>query len=384
MNMPLTGVSLDELVALTLRSLRQAPTGLAALLSATTEALDARLVAVSLVPASGRPETLGAAGPDGPGLSQRTGEDDAMLRSLSRQMEPAPVHPDLRAGAWVDHEHVWSVTSCIDEETSCVVIAAGDHPMDPEELLRASAPMTVLAFIISQDRNSKDLRHHAVEADQQRSLLLAGLHHDLRTPLTGIVGSARTLIQRNEQLAPAVRREFLDSIVRQADRLTRMVADTLDRGNDRDGPVRQSKVRVTDLCERAVAAARMSRGGSISVEAPDEEICTDGDRVERVLLNLLDNALKYSPEGSSVYLIAESLEGRARFTVADQGPGVAHDVLPRLFSPYVSDSGRSDGTGLGLNSAKQVVEEDLSGRLSYSRHEGWTRFVMDVPVEVEA
>lgn len=374
-------MSLDELVALSLRTLRRAPTGLAALLSATSEALGARLVATCLTTGSEPPETLGVGGPDRPRLSQRTGEDHDMLRGLSRHLEPYVVPAGERAGVWTEYAHVCAISSRIDDQTNCVVVAAGDSQLDPSDLTRASAPLTVLAFVIAQDRISKDLRHQAVETDQQLSLLLASLHHDLRTPLTGILGSARTLIQRDSQIGPDVRAELLESIVRQADRLTRMVGATLDRTRERDRPVRRAMANLRDLTEHSVAAAMMSRKGSIIIEAPDLDICTDPDRLERVLLNLLDNALKYSPPDSPVYLIADPHDGWARITVADRGPGVSHDVLPQLFAPYVSDPLRGDGTGLGLTSAKHIIEEDLKGRISYSRHEGWTRFVIDVPID---
>ena len=378
--MQVTALDLDELVTLALRSLRRAPTGLAAVLSGTAGALEAHLVAACVIPAAGIPETLASAGPDGPGLSSRTGEDHTMLRALGSEMDALLVPPAMRSGRWRDYEHVAAVSSCIDESTSCLVMVGSDSPIDLGTLQRASAPVTVLVHLITQERASRELRHRASEADQEISLLLAGLHHDLRTPLTGILGSARTLIDRGSEVSPEIRHELLESIVRQTDRLTRMVNDTLERDRHRDGPVRMVKVRLRDLVERAAAAAMMGRKGMITVESPaDTEICTDADRLERALLNLLDNALKYSPEGEAVYLIAEEQDGWARFTAADNGPGVAHDILPRLFTAYASDTGRSDGVGLGLNSAKQVIEQDLGGLLSYSRREGWTRFVASVP-----
>lgn len=377
--MQTTEIALDDLVTLSLRSLRRAPTGLAALLSGAANALSAELISASVIPAGGTPETLASAGPDGPGLSQRTGEDHSMLQALANEMHSVVVPSGIRAGKWTDYAHVAAVSSCIDESTSCLVLVAGDDPADLRILQRVSAPVAVLAHVITQERVSFQHRHRAVEADQEMSLLLAGLHHDLRTPLTGILGSAKTLIARDSQVSKEIRHELLESIVRQADRLTRMVGDTLDRDRHRDGPVRLAKVRLSDLAERVAAAAMMGREGIVNVEAPDTEICVDGDRLERALLNLLDNALKYSPSGSPVFLIAEERDGWARFTTADNGPGVAHDILPRLFTAYASDTARTDGVGLGLNSAKQVIEQDLGGRLSYSRHEGWTRFVASVP-----
>lgn len=373
--------TLDEIVVLSLRSLRRAPTGLAALLSAGAEALDADLVAAYLAPAASLPEALFGGGIDGPVLSQRAGEDHRMLAYLTSQMAPADVPADAREGQWCEYEHVAAIASCLDEHTNCVVIAGGQKPIGHETLRRISAPVALLTYVIVQDRRSRELRRDAIEADQDLSLLLAGLHHDLKTPLTGILGSAKTIINKDEVLTDEVRGEMLDSIVRQADRLTRMVGDALNRDRDREGPVRAEAVNLRHLAERASSAAMMGRSGIVVVEAPDVEFHTDGDRVERVLLNLLDNALKYAPDGTNVFLVAEENEGWAKFTVADNGPGVAQDVLPRLFAPYVSDPTRSEGTGLGLNSAKQVIEQELGGRLAYSRREGWTRFSVTVPGE---
>src|SRR5687767_9259572 len=98
--MQTTDMALDDLVTLSLRSLRRAPTGLAALLSGSANALNAELISASVIPTLGAPETLAAAGPDGPGLSQRTGEDHLMLRALANEMQAVVVPPDVRAGKW--------------------------------------------------------------------------------------------------------------------------------------------------------------------------------------------------------------------------------------------------------------------------------------------
>ncbi len=140
--MQATEVPLDNLVALSLRSLRRAPTGLAAVLSGAAQALDARLVAACFVPAAGPPETLGSAGPDGPSLSQRNGEDHAMLVALARQMEAVDVDPGIQTGIWQDYGYVAAISSCIDEHISCVVVVGSDRPVDLSTLQRVSAPVT--------------------------------------------------------------------------------------------------------------------------------------------------------------------------------------------------------------------------------------------------
>ncbi|HET6770568.1 MAG TPA: ATP-binding protein [Actinomycetota bacterium] len=105
---------------------------------------------------------------------------------------------------------------------------------------------------------------------------------------------------------------------------------------------------------------------------------TDTARLERALLNLVDNALKYSPPGHAVHMLGESSDRGFVFTVADCGPGVNPSVVPTLFSAYATDPDRSDGLGLGLHSVAVLVEE-LGGRVRYARQAGWTRFSIHIP-----
>lgn len=142
--------------------------------------------------------------------------------------------------------------------------------------------------------------------------------------------------------------------------------------------MRPRRVALDELIQRVAAAGTVGRGGDVNVEAPELLITTDAHRLERALLNLLDNALKYAPSGAPVHIIVESSPSGATVTVADSGEGVAPDVLPRLFGAYATNSSRTDGTGLGLHSARRLAE-DLRGRIDYSRVSGWTRFSVYVP-----
>ncbi|HVL65613.1 MAG TPA: ATP-binding protein, partial [Actinomycetota bacterium] len=151
----------------------------------------------------------------------------------------------------------------------------------------------------------------------------------------------------------------------------------------RDGPAREQRVNLRLLAERVASAAALGSRGNVVVEAPDEWAVTDPDRLERALLNLLDNALKYTPEDAPVHLIVVREGDRLSVTVADRGPGVSPDILPRMFTPYTTDPSRSDGTGLGLNSVKRLVQ-DIGGQISYSRFREWTRFTITLPDLEEA
>jgi signal transduction histidine kinase len=284
---------------------------------------------------------------------------------------------------WSAFGHTMSTAIVLDGSLACLVSVATEDELDPAQLGHSTAAVGLLAQMIVLRRDIERLRQELHDLQQDRSLLTAGLHHDLKGPLTSILGSARTLIARYERLDDELRMDLLAGIVSRSERLNRMLTETLDRqSSDPNAPVRRMKADLKELTERAAAAAMSGRNGDVVVEC--EPICfvTDPDRLERALLNLLDNALKYSPPETAAYLIVEREGASVSLTVADNGPGVSPDVLPGLFTPYATDPTRTDGTGLGLHSVRILVEE-LGGRVGYARHSGWTRFTMTLPAEDE-
>jgi two-component system sensor histidine kinase MprB len=158
-----------------------------------------------------------------------------------------------------------------------------------------------------------------------------------------------------------------------------MMTEALEKGEEGpDTPVRLREEELAEIARRAAGAARVGRGGEILIEVPEVRLVTDSGRVERALLNLLDNALKYSPTDQAVHLLGEANPDGFTLTVADAGPGVSPAVVPTLFSAYVTDPNRTGGTGLGLHSVARLAR-DLGGRVAYSRKEGWTRFSLTLP-----
>ncbi|HYH28493.1 MAG TPA: HAMP domain-containing sensor histidine kinase, partial [Actinomycetota bacterium] len=253
---------------------------------------------------------------------------------------------------------------------------------DEVELKNASAPVALLTTTLVATREVEALRKDLRQVRQDQTLLAAGLQHDLRTPLTSILGCARTLRDRGTSLSAEERTEMLDIIAGQAQRLSEMMSEALDQHReDPDAPVRLREVDVEELARRAAGAARVGRGGEILIEVGTHTVVTDSNRVERALLNLLDNALKYSPSDRAVHLIGEPTADGYAFTVADAGPGVTGSVVPTLFSAYSTDPNRHGGTGLGLHSVAGIAAE-LGGRVSYSRQSGWSRFTFCIPTPV--
>jgi signal transduction histidine kinase len=357
------------------------------MLAAVAAELDASLAAAHLVPLSKGPiELLAAGGPQAatlgpPGRIQATIGDGLRALAVELTGQTQTSSEIGKFAPWSDHPHALSIALLLEDSQVCLLSVACDKPIDRTRLFDGSAIVGLLSQMIVYKRDVAAHRQQLHDLQQDRSLLTAGLHHDLKGPLTSIMGSARTLLSRYEDLDDDTRITLLAGITAQSERLNRMLTDTLSlQSSDPNAPVRKMNTRLLELTERVATNVSGSPTGRIVVECPDICIVTDPDRLERALCNLVDNALRYSPTGVPVHLIVEDEGAHIVITVADNGPGVSSDVLPGLFTPYATDPARSDGTGLGLHSVRNLVEE-LSGRVGYSRHSEWTRFTITLPRE---
>src|SRR5437660_6881440 len=214
------------------------------------------------------------------------------------------------------------------------------------------------------------------ELNKMKSDFVAVVSHELRTPLTAIIGFVKTLRRPEFSEDVASRDEFLQAMERQGDRLLRLVENLLTVSrleNDTLSPA-VGRVSFTDLCREIVEGL----GGSadrIRLDIPDDipVLFTDRDLLGRVISNLLDNALKYSPDQSPC-LLGARLEGTTlRFWVSDTGIGIAAHELGRVFHRfYQVDSSTTRvfrGTGLGLALVKDLLEQ-LGGAVEVESEPG--------------
>ncbi|HTP50739.1 MAG TPA: ATP-binding protein [Anaeromyxobacteraceae bacterium] len=218
--------------------------------------------------------------------------------------------------------------------------------------------------------------------DSTRRDFVANASHELRTPVTAISGAAETLLSGAVN-DPVRARHFLDIIARNADRLAHLTRDLLDlsRVESRQWVIALEPVPVGAATRSAVEAcadAASRKRIEVRVEVPEEAaVRADVRALEHVLLNLLDNAVKFTPDGGTVTVSAEVAADVVTLSVADTGPGIERHHLPRLFERfYRVDPGRSrdsGGTGLGLAIVKHLVQAQ-GGEVGVESGSGGTRF----------
>jgi signal transduction histidine kinase len=188
--------------------------------------------------------------------------------------------------------------------------------------------------------------------EEVRNNILSAVAHELRTPLTSVLGFALTLDQRPEVQDEKTRGEMTHQLVTQARRLEHLLADLLDVDRLRHGLVRMSVQRtdVASLVERTVAAVEASEGREVEIRTAPVVAEVDAGKLERIVDNLVTNALKHTPPGTKVSVSVGGDGSALLLCVDDSGPGVADEQKRHIFEPFarVNGSAGVPGTGIGL------------------------------------
>ena len=208
-------------------------------------------------------------------------------------------------------------------------------------------------------------------ADRFRGALMNSVSHDLRTPLSTVLGASTTLIDYGETLKPSVRADLLLSIREEAERLNRYVGDLLDMTRLEGGglSVRADWTDVRDVLN--AAAERVSRRLETRHMTRDfpatlSLVMLDQALLEQAVVNILENAIAYSPDGSTIELAAYEDRGSVVVSIEDEGKGIPTGELQRVFDKFrrmEEPSDRQKGAGLGLAIAKGFVEA-MGGRIA--------------------
>ena len=220
---------------------------------------------------------------------------------------------------------------------------------DMEELRRAEA---AVAAALAE----------AEAASQAKSEYLSRVSHELRTPLTVILGFAGLLEMENprpdQQASIAMVLKAADHLLRMIDEL--LAISKIESGREELALEPVAVDEVVSECVELVALSAGQRRVVVHRELSGERVTADSQRLKQVVLNLLTNAVKYNREGGHIDLGARRVDGeRVRITVKDTGPGIAPDLLPRLFQPFDrlgAERTTIEGTGLGLALSKHLVD----------------------------
>ena len=232
------------------------------------------------------------------------------------------------------------------------------------------------------------------ELERLRAEFLSMVSHELRAPLTSIIGATTTLLRASPQLDPAEMHEFFRIIDEQANQMRSLIADLLDQGRIETGTLSVSVevVEVSGLVEQA-RSTFLSGGGkhALSIDFPDDlpRVMADPGRIVQVLNNLFSNAARHCSESSPIRVTAERDGVHVAVSVSDEGSGIPPERLPHLFSKHSSSVAggvpRAPGYGLGLAICKGLVEAHGGRIWAESNGTGrGTRFTFTVPVAGDA
>jgi PAS domain S-box-containing protein len=227
--------------------------------------------------------------------------------------------------------------------------------------------------------------------DELKGEFVATVSHELRTPLAAIYGAAQTLRRADVRLDDESKERLLDVIVLESERLTRIAGEILLANNLDSGRLRVEKHvvdvqgLVSDVVDeiRSIFAERDDIDIDLVLPGPLPPVAGDADKLRQVLINLLDNAVKYSPDGGRVEIRVERGESGLRFVVSDEGLGIPRSEQQRIFAKFYRLDPQLTrgvgGTGLGLYICRELVRR-MEGRLTVTSVEGHgSKFVVDLP-----
>ncbi len=268
-------------------------------------------------------------------------------------------------------------------------------------------PVSHLPIGLADEKNSKKkgensgfltivyiLQAHSLQ--QAQTDFVSTVSHELRTPLTSIKGFADTILRAGERLDVSQQRRYVGIIKDQADRLTRLVEDLLavSRLESKRLQLTNRAIELAEAVERVqINLAEKATNHKLVIDIPAglPPVWADADRLEQILTNLIDNAIKYSPARTTVTFVAKTVVAKGdngdptemvEFYVADQGVGIPEEHLPKIFhkfsrldNPLVR---QTEGTGLGLYITRSLVLA-LGGEITVASQASGTTFTVRLP-----
>lgn len=290
-------------------------------------------------------------------------DDREMLESLSKQLTTGEAN-SLRANVRVIHKDGRLTWSCF----NCVV---RDFRPDENviEVLSINYDITEL-----KDMESKliEARNKAETSDRLKSAFLANMSHEIRTPLNSIIGFSDLLIHCDDE---EERREYAEIVRKNNAILLQLISDILNISKIESGTFEFhiKEIDVKQLCTETIYAYQMEAKDQVKIQLEEglKEYTIQGDkaRINQIICNFLNNAIKFTEQGSITLGYQQLSEHELKFYVRDTGIGIAADKLNIVFDRFVKLNSFTSGTGLGLPICKSIVEQ-IGGKIGVDSKEG--------------
>lgn len=271
-------------------------------------------------------------------------------------------------------------------------ISYRNGPLDGNNLLFLRMLASQVAMALERQRLSDEQRTIIIasEKEKMRSNLLRAISHDLRTPLTGILGSSSVLLESGNQIDRVTHDRLISNIKEDSQWLIRMVENLLSvtRIHEEKAYVAKSEEAAEEIVAEAIGHIRKRfPDRKITVKAPDDLLMVpmDGTLIQQVLINLVENAVKHSSKDSMLGVTVKKEGDWAIFEVADQGDGIPEEDLPYLFESYIPDGGRSAdsarGMGIGLSICMSIIKAHHGQLEAENKKDGGAVFRFKLPLE---
>lgn len=253
------------------------------------------------------------------------------------------------------------------------------RPADKTRTLETAAGLLGAALERIENAGAAEKARIAAETEKTRSLLLSAVSHDLRSPLAAISGAAETLLQRG----PA--EPLLAGIHRESTRLAKVISNMLDVTRMEGGRLRlnmrgYAPAEIIGSAVSAAAAALKDHPLALAVEDPLPFVRMDGLLISQLIQNLLENAARHTPAGTSIELAAFLREGSLCLAVSDAGPGIPAGRERDIFNKFVTLSPESaKGAGLGLAICQAIAAAHGGTIYAANRAQGGARFTLELP-----
>jgi two-component system sensor histidine kinase KdpD len=317
---------------------------------------------------------------DAPTLVMMPGASNELVRQGAEPPDTTLEGGDAAVARWVlEHGHVAGLGTdtlpgarviCMPLSTTgdpvgvLVLIPRRGASLDADQRARLDTMCRQAAFALERALLAREAEASAVRAktEEMRSSLLSAVSHDLRTPLAAITGAVSTLRDEHAQLAPEQRDELLSDIHEEARRLERLVANLLDMTRVESGSLRVHRewVPLEEMVGSALSRLDRTLGGrpvDVSITPGLPLLWVDPLLFEQVLVNLVENAVKYTPAPSRIEIEAHRDPGRVVVEVRDRGPGIPAGDEQRVFEKFYRGAGGAvAGAGLGLAICKGIID----------------------------